>query len=122
MLAFAFGGDVAFGEGGAGAEEEELHLFFHDFLRVGIERVEAVLVHHHLGVLNPQFPGVFGDAFVDALAEFALPGDAVEAREFAAELDALDHAGAGLWWFAWGRRTAGIVGHRLFDAPRTESI
>lgn len=32
ILAFGFGGYVAFGELGAFAEEELLHLFFHDFL------------------------------------------------------------------------------------------
>jgi hypothetical protein len=36
-LAFGFGGYVAFGELGAFAEEELFHLFFHDFLRAGIE-------------------------------------------------------------------------------------
>jgi len=46
--AFCFGGYVAFGEAGAFAEEELLHLLFHDFLRVGIEGIEAVFVHDHL--------------------------------------------------------------------------
>ena len=32
ILAFGFGGYVAFGELGAFAEEKLLHLFFHDFL------------------------------------------------------------------------------------------
>jgi len=45
--AFGFGGYVAFGEAGAFAEEELLHLLFHDFLRVGIEGIEAIFVHNH---------------------------------------------------------------------------
>jgi len=36
-LTFGFGGYVAFGELGAFAEKELLHLFFHYFLRAGIE-------------------------------------------------------------------------------------
>jgi hypothetical protein len=46
-LAFASLGDVAFGEFGAFAEEKLLHLLFHDFLRIGIEGIQAVLVHDH---------------------------------------------------------------------------
>ena len=46
-LTFASLGDVAFGEFGAFAEEKLLHLLFHDFLRIGIEGIQAVLVHDH---------------------------------------------------------------------------
>src|SRR5712671_2350189 len=112
ILAFGFGGYVAFGELGAFAEEELLHLFFHDFLRVGIERVEAIFVHHHFGMLDPELPGFLRNAFVDTLAEFALPRRAVEAGQIAAELDAVHHAGAGLHRLACGwSGVAGIVGH-----------
>ena len=40
------------------AEEELLHLFFHDLLRLRIERIQPVLVHQHLGVLDPHFPAL----------------------------------------------------------------
>jgi len=65
-LAFSFGGYVAFRELGAFAEEELLHLFFHNFLGIGIERVEAIFVHHHFGMLDPQLPGILGNALEDA--------------------------------------------------------
>jgi len=111
-LAFGFGGDVAFGEFGAFAEEELLHLFFHDFLGIGIERIEAVFVHQHFGMLDPELPGIFRNAFKDALAELAFPGRAVEAGELAAEFNAVHHAGAGLGRLVGGRRVpARIIGH-----------
>jgi len=87
-LAFGFGWDVAFGELGAFAEEELFHLFFHDFLGVGVQRIQAVFVHDHLGVFQPQLPGIFGDVFVDALADFALPGWAVEVGKIVPEFHA----------------------------------
>ena len=43
-----FWGDVAFGELGAFAEEILFHLLGDDFLRIGIERIEAEFVHQHL--------------------------------------------------------------------------
>src|SRR6266436_10359244 len=86
-LTFGFGGYVAFGELGAFAEKELLHLFFHYFLRAGIEGIEAVFVHHHFGMLDPELPGIFRNIFEDALAELAFPGRAVEAGHVAAEFD-----------------------------------
>jgi hypothetical protein len=111
-LAFGFGGYVAFGELGAFAEEELLHLLFHDFLRAGIEGIEAVFVHDHFGMLDPELPGVFRDRFVDALSKFAFPRRAIEAGQVAAEFDAVHHARAGLDRLICGRCVpAGIVGH-----------
>jgi hypothetical protein len=89
---FGFLRDVPFGEARAFAEEELLHLLFHDFLRVGIERVQAVFVHDHLGVLEPHLPGFSGDVFVDALAEFPFPGNAIKAGHLAPEFHAFHHA------------------------------
>ena len=112
-LTFGFGGYVAFGELGAFAEKELLHLFFHYFLRAGIEGIEAVFVHDHFGVLDPELPGIFRNAFVDALAEFALPGWAIESGEVAVKFNAMHYAGAGLDRFICCGRcgAAGIVGH-----------
>jgi hypothetical protein len=110
--ALGFGGYVAFGELSAFAEEELLHLLFHDFLGAGIEGIEAVFVHYHFGVFDPEFPGVFRNIFEYALAELALPGRAVEAGQVAAEFDAVHHARAGLDRLVRGRcGRAGIVGH-----------
>src|SRR5712675_2272937 len=112
ILAFGFGGYVAFGELGAFTEEELFHLLFHDFLRIGIERIEAIFVHHHFGMLYPELPGFLRNAFVDTLAEFALPWRTVETGQIAAEFHAVHHAGAGLDWLAGGwSGVAGIVGH-----------
>jgi hypothetical protein len=47
LLPFASLRDVTFGEFGAFAEEKLFHLLFHDFLRIGIEGIQAVLVHDH---------------------------------------------------------------------------
>ena len=114
-LTFASLRDVPFGEFGAFAEEKLFHLLFHDFLRIGVEGIQAVLIHDHFRVLEPHFPGVFGDIFVDALADFALPGNAVEAGEVASELDAVYDAfivtrGLLRSW-RWNVVRAFIVGH-----------
>ncbi len=84
--------DEAFGRFRAVAEEKLLHLLFHYFLRVGVHRVQTEFVEQHLGVVYPHFPGVFGDAVVNALADFALPRDAIQAGQFLAEFHALHHA------------------------------
>src|SRR5713226_228224 len=47
-------------------------------------------------MLDPQLPGFLGNVFVNALAQLAFPGDAIEAGHFVAELDALHHARARL--------------------------
>src|SRR6266849_4621176 len=112
-LAFGFGGHVAFGELGTLAEEELLHLLFHNSLGVGIEGIEAIFVHHHFGVLDPELRSVLGNIFEDALAKLAFPRRAIESRQSPAELDAVHHARAGLDRFAGGGSwTAGFVGHR----------
>ncbi len=86
-LAFGFGGHVAFGELGTLTEEELLHLFFHNFLGVGIEGIKTIFVHHHFGVLDPELPGVLGNIFEHALAELAFPRRAIESGQFPAELE-----------------------------------
>src|SRR5579862_8316616 len=43
-------------------------------------------------MLEPHFPGVFGDVLVDALADFALPGNTIEAGEVASKFDAVHDA------------------------------
>src|SRR6266404_188720 len=111
-LTFGFGGYVAFGELGAVAEKELLHLFFHYFLRAGSEGIEAIFVHHHFGMLDPELPGFFRNAFVDTLTEFAFPGRTVEAGQVAAKFHAVHRAGAGLDRLACGwSGVAGFVGH-----------
>ena len=82
-LAFRFRRDVSFGQFRSFAEEKLLHLFFHDFLRIGIERIQPVLVHDHLGVLQPQLPGVFRNVFVDALANLTFPRECGPGRRAA---------------------------------------
>ena len=111
-LAFGFGGYVAFGELGACTEKELFHLLFHDFLGIGVERVEAVFVHDHFGMFDPELPSVLGYALEDALADVTLPGHAIEARQVFTKFDAVNQAGAGFYGFA--RRwcwTAIVVGH-----------
>src|SRR5579883_1224055 len=93
-------GDVAFGKASAFAKEELLHLLFHDFLGVGIDRIQAIFVHDHFGVFEPELPGIFRDILIDALAEFAFPRHAIEAGQLLAEFHTVDHAGAGLDRFA----------------------
>lgn len=117
-LTFGLGSYVAFRELGALSEKKLLHLLFHDFLGVGIEGIEAVFIHDHLGVLDPELPGIFRNTFVDPFAQFTLPGRAVKAGEVAAKFNAMHHARAGLHRFVGGRRCAGIVGHKiLFGSP-----
>src|SRR5271154_1071482 len=90
-LGFGLRRDVAFWQFGAFAEKELLHLFFHDFLRARVERIQPKLVHHHFRMFNPQLPGFFRDILEDALAEFAFPRNAVEPWHFPTELNALHH-------------------------------
>src|SRR5579859_1405242 len=114
LSALGLGGYVAFGELGAFAKEKLLHLFFHDFLGAGIQGIQAVLVHDHFGVLDPQLPGFSRNTFVDPLAKLALPRRAVQAGQIAAEFYTVHHASAGLERLIGGRcGPAGIVGHSL---------
>src|ERR1700690_171432 len=87
-----FWDNEAFGRLRAVAEEKLLHLLFHDFLRVGVHGIEAEFVEQHLGMVHPHFPGILGDVFVNALANFALPGNAVEPGQLFSEFHALHHA------------------------------
>ena len=80
--------DVSLRQLCAFAEEELFHLLPHDFLRVRIDGVQTVLIHEHLGVLDPERPGFFRDIFEDPFAELSLPGNAIKAGHFFAELDA----------------------------------
>src|SRR5207248_3079758 len=85
--------NVAGWESGPFAKEEILHLFEEELLRFLGAEVEAVLVHDHLHMLHPQLPGLFGDVFIDALAEgVAFERHLVEAGHFLLELNAMDHA------------------------------
>src|SRR5882724_4495286 len=102
---------------GAFPEKKLLHLFFHDLLRVGIKRIQPVFVHHHLGVLQPQLPRLFRNAFVHALANLSPPGDTIQSRQILVELDAVHHPRARLDWFARrGCRIARFVRHSVLLA------
>src|ERR1700730_10914558 len=95
------------------AEEELLHLFFHDFLRLRVEGIQTVLIHDHLRVLDPERPGLFRDILEDAPAEFAPPRHSVKPFHLAPKLHAhhrtcpgLSRSGSRrLWW------TAALVCH-----------
>src|SRR5579862_97634 len=68
-------------------------------------------------MLEPHFPGVFGDVLVDALADFALPGNTIEAGEVASEFHAVHDAfivtrGLLRSW-RWNVVRAFIVGHEI---------
>src|SRR5580704_8674601 len=95
-----------FGELGAFAEEKLVQLLFHDFQRLRIEGIQTVLIHDHLGMLNPELPGFLGDVVIDTLTELALPRYAVEPFHLSAKFDALYHARSGL-----RRRGLGLVCH-----------
>src|ERR1700726_1096249 len=77
------------------AEEELLHLFFHDFLRLRVERIQTVLIHDHLRVLDPERPCLFRDVLEDALAEFPLPRHSVKPFHLPPELYAYHRAAPG---------------------------
>src|SRR5260370_39850728 len=92
-LALGFGRNVSFRQFRAFAEKKLFHLLSHDLLRIGVERIQAVFVHNHFGVFEPQLPRVPRNVFVDTFPQVPLPRDALQARQFLPELDAMHHAG-----------------------------
>src|SRR5258705_85737 len=64
----------------AAAEEELLHLGLEKLARLGLDRREAVLVDEHRLMLQPTRPAFLRHALVDALAELAGVGNALEAE------------------------------------------
>src|SRR6266849_5515026 len=111
-LTFSFGRNVSLRQLSAFAKEKLLHLLFHDFLRVGIEGVQPVFVHDHLGMLQPKLPGIFRNAFVHTLANLAPPRNTIQPRQVPVKLDAVHHARARLYRFAGCRcRTTRFVRH-----------
>jgi hypothetical protein len=73
------GWDVFGGEGGAGAEEEFLHLFNEEFLGLRGPGLEAVFVEQHFLALEPLLPAFAGDGVKDFCAEVGVEGRFVEA-------------------------------------------
>ena len=69
LLVPASGGTKSGGKRRPFTEEVLFHLFEQEFLVLALAQVEAVLVHDHLHLLDPQLPGLLGDVIEDALAE-----------------------------------------------------
>src|SRR5271165_3537840 len=71
------------------AKEVLFHLLEQEFLGLRISEVETVFVHDHLHLLDPHFPGVLGDVFVDALAEWMpVEGYLIESGQLLLQFDA----------------------------------
>src|SRR6185369_937137 len=73
------------------AEEELLGLVPEDLVRARVRRRQAVLVHDHLEVLEPELPRVLTDAVVDALVEIVVERLEREPGQLLAELLANHH-------------------------------
>src|SRR5215813_1422629 len=109
--------DVIGRQGGTLSEEEVLHMFRDELLRLFLPRHQAVLVENHLHPLFPQLPRVERDVFVDALTELSRPRRRVEAWQFLLKLHA-EHFATGLisaW--PWGGRWLAVVSHGLIVTP-----
>src|SRR5262245_2978094 len=74
------------------AEEELVRLLEEDRLPARRGEVEPVLVDDHLRVLQPQLPGLLGDAVVDLLAQLVVERLVDDAWKLLAELRAHDDA------------------------------
>src|SRR5665213_3426812 len=61
--------DKFLGQRTALAEEEFVHLLDQKLLRLACPGLQTVLIQQHLLALHPLAPGLFGDVFVDLLAE-----------------------------------------------------
>src|SRR5258708_22313611 len=62
----------------------------------------------------PELTRFFRNIFIHALAQFACPRDAIEARHVLPKFHAVDHSCAGLDRLArYWLRAAGIVGHSV---------
>jgi len=68
------------------AEEKIFHVFLDEFLRLFLPRHQSVLVENHLHPFFPQFPGFYGNVFVDPLSELARPGGRIQTEHFFLEL------------------------------------
>src|SRR5688572_17957691 len=73
--------------------EVDLALVEHELLSFRRSEVDAVRVDVLHRVTDPHVPSLFGDLFVDPLAEIVLVGRLRETRQFLAELLAHHHAG-----------------------------
>src|SRR5690606_36044752 len=82
---------------GTAAEQELLHFLFEEGAVLRIARRQPVLVDQHGLVRKPGGPCGLADAGVDALAQFAGPGDEIQALGLALFVLAEDRAGHGLW-------------------------
>src|ERR1017187_579301 len=79
------------------AKEVVFHLLQKEFLRFLRPQVEAVFVHDHFHVLQPELPRLFGNVVVDALTErMTFEGNLVQTGHFPLELDAKYLAAAGV--------------------------
>src|SRR5262245_14743839 len=80
---------------GAGAEEMLLHLAHKIIPSFLVGKVEPVLIHQHLLMLQPLPPGLLRYLLENALAQLAWIGREIKAFRLAAQLDALYHPGHG---------------------------
>jgi len=96
------------------AEEIIFHLLQQKFLRFLGTQVQPVLVHDHLHLFQPHLPRLFGDVFVDSLAQgVVIEGSLVQARHFFLELDA-ENLPAGLVGFLnWRTGHAATATHNI---------
>src|SRR5215813_9014003 len=88
FLSFALLRYVAGGQRRAVTEEEILHVFLDELLRLLLERHQAVLVEDHLHPFFPQFPRVGGNVLEDPLSELAWPGWCIQSGELTLEFHA----------------------------------
>src|SRR5688572_10704868 len=84
--------DEFVGPGGAGAEQEFLHLLGEKLPRLELDRRQPVFVHQHRLVTKPLLPGVPGDVVVNALSERTWIGAAIETLGFALQVTAIHHS------------------------------
>src|SRR5579875_3510641 len=77
---------------GARSEQELLHLRLEELPRLRLDRRQAVFVDEHRLMLQPARPRLFGNVLIDALAELAGIGRAVEARRLAPQIGAMNHS------------------------------
>src|SRR5262245_63365254 len=109
--------DVIGRQGRTLSEEEILHMFRDELLRLFLPRHQAILVENHLHPLFPQLPRVERDVFVDSLPQLSRPRRRIEAWQLLLKLHA-EHLAAGLvgaW--ACGGRWLAVVRHGLIVAP-----